>query len=385
MEGPPEVKAAKVRPDGAPGRSGRTSRLSTIRTTLRSILPPIPKSLAAYGAPTVALATIASFVIATFVFLAATGRLPAGMRIPFVSEARSAPIDIPPPREMPERLVDVDDFVAPSAKPGRSSVGRAVLQIPKTFTAGGDGSFDLVIHFNGNTELVLESYETTMLDTVVLVVNLGNGSGIYEEWAQHPENFERIFRRVPEIVEARGLEHAHIRRIAMSGWSAGYGAVVRALFMEGMADKVDAVVLLDGLHTSYKPGTTEIEGSNVTSIVDFARRATRGEKLLVITHSNIKPEGYLGVRESTDYLLSELHLERHAEELDTTIPKLNAAEGVLPKSELRPLHLFTEVRERGFIVRGFGGDQAAHHISHLMQMSQIALPELAKRWSGQGQ
>lgn len=362
----------------------RNSRLSTIRTTLRSMLPPIPKSFAAYGAPTVVLATIASFAIATLVFLAATGRLPEGMNLPFATAAKSVPVDIPPPREVAERVVEVEDFL-PSAKPGRSSIGRAVLQVPKTFTAGGDGGFDLVVHFNGNTELVLESYETALLDTVVVVVNLGSGSGLYEDWAQNPENLERIWRRVPEIVEKRGLEHAHIRRVALSGWSAGYGAVVRALFHPATAERVDAAILLDGLHTSYKPGTTEVEGSNIASIVEFARRAQRGEKLLVITHSNIKPDGYLGVRESTDYLLGQLGLSRHAADLDTTIPRLAASKGVLPEADLRPLHLSSEVREGSLIVRGFDGDQAAHHISHLMQMSQLALPALAQRWSRDGQ
>jgi hypothetical protein len=75
---------------------------------------------------------------------------------------------VPPPSKVIVVEEGLDEIVPPSAKPGRASVGRAVLQIPKTFTALDDGGFDLVVHFNGNTELVLESYEVAMLDTVVL-------------------------------------------------------------------------------------------------------------------------------------------------------------------------------------------------------------------------
>jgi pimeloyl-ACP methyl ester carboxylesterase len=193
---------------------------------------------------------------------------------------------------------------------------------------------------------------------------------------------------VPAILEARGLKEAKVRRLALVGWSAGYGAVMRALAHGPHADRVDAVILLDGLHTSYREGTNIVEPASLVSIEAFARRAMKGEKLFVLTHSNIQPMGYLGVRETTDYLLGKLELTRTEVDMKTEIPDLEAAKGVLPKADLRPLELRTEVRSGGFIVRGFGGDQAAHHISHLMQMSQIALPELAKRWTpiepGQG-
>lgn len=282
------------------------------------------------------------------------------------------------------------EIVPPSAKPsspssttitGRASVGRAVLQIPKTFTALNDGGFDLVVHFNGNTELVLESYEVALLDAVVLVGNLGNGSGVYEDRYANPDALGRVFEKVPAILEARGLKNAHLRRVALSSWSAGYGAIVRSLAHPPHAARVDAVVLLDGLHSSYRPGTTEVEGLLIEPVLRFAERARRGEKLLVLTHSNIKPEGYLGVRETTDYLLSRMSLERREVSATSTIPLLRAAKGVLPEDELRPLELRNEVREGGFIVQAFGGDQPAHHISHLMQMSVLALPELAKRWA----
>ncbi len=361
----------------------RKSRLSAVRETILSALPPIPKSIAALGGPIIAIVLVFGVALSAVVFLAATGRLPEGIarRLPF-SEPKGEQGDVPaPPSQVIVIEEELDEVMPPSAKPGRTSVGRAVLQIPKTFTAMQDGGFDMVVHFNGNTELVLESYEVALLDTVVLVVNLGNGSGIYEEQYTNPEALNRVFDKVPKVLEARGLKDAHIRRVALSAWSAGYGAVVKSLAHPAHADRVDAVILLDGLHSSYKPGTSEVEGLLIEPVLKFAERARTGEKLLVITHSNIKPEGYLGVRETVDYLLGRMSLERHDAKASSSIPRLRAAKGVLPEEELRPLELRSEVRDGSFIVRGFGGDQPAHHISHLMQMSVLALPELAKRWA----
>jgi hypothetical protein len=315
------------------------------------------------------------------VVLALAGRLPEGIarRLPFVDRGGEEAL-VPPP--LPENAELADDLVGPpSAEPGRTNVGRGVLSIPKTFTATGDGSFDLVIHFHGNTELALASYEVALLDAVVLVVNLGNGSGVYEDHYANPESLERVFERVPKIVQARGLENARIRHVALVGWSAGYGAIIKALGHRPHFDRVDAIVLLDGLHTSYLPGTDQVDGAPITNVERFMEQAKRGEKLAVLTHSNIRPSGYLGVRETADFLLGRLGVERHEASAQTTLPQFRAAVGVLPRDELRALELRSEARMGSLVVRGFGGDSAAHHISHLLQMSEIALPELAKWWA----
>ena len=358
----------------------RKSRIDTIRHTLMSVLPPIPKSFS--SGPILALSGIGFLLLIAFVILAATNRLPDGIkRFSWGHEAPTEEAFVPPP--VPPDAELVDDLVGPSAEPGRANVGRGVLSIPKTFTAMKDGGFDFVIHFNGNTELAVESYEVSLLDAVVMVVNLGNGSGVYENFYQNPDNLQRVLDRVPEIMKKRGLPNAHIKRLALVGWSAGYGAIVKILEHPQHADLVDAVILLDGLHTSYKPGTTIPEAANIMGVIKFAERAKAGEKLLVITHSNIEPIGYLGVHETTDFLLSQVGVERHDASAQTTLPNLAAAKGVLPKDELRALVLTSEARSGGLIVRGFGGNQAAHHISHLLQMSETALPELAKRWAPQ--
>ena len=53
--------------------------------------------------------------------------------------------------------------------------------------------------------------------------------------------------------------------------------------------------------------------------------------------------------------------------------------GVLPEAEFIPLDARAKLDEGELHVRGYGGDQPTHHMMHLIQMSEIALPEL-KQW-----
>ncbi len=386
----PAAKRARAERATSPSLGGsRPSRaerirnsLSQLRESVLSRLPPLPKSIAAMSAPIAVFSLVGLFAISVVVWLALTGRLPdVAARFSRADTPKTAELAPPPLKDLVE--LDEEELTGPSATPGRTNVGRGVLSIPRTFTAMKDGQFDLVIHFHGNTELAVQSYEVALLDSVVLVLNLGNGSGAYEERFGNPAALTTILERVPAILEKRGLKNARIRRLALVGWSAGYGAIIRSLEHQPHAERTDAVILLDGLHSSYREGTHDVEPASLLSVEAFARRAMNGEKLLVITHSRIQPMGYLGVQETVDFLLGRLDLKRTEVSWKTEIPALEAAKGVLPKDELRPLELVSEVRSGSFVVRGFKGDQPAHHISHLMQMSQIALPELAKRWQSE--
>src|SRR5258705_13683194 len=73
--------------------------------------------------------------------------------------------------------------------------------------------------------------------------------------------------------------------------------------------RVDAVLLLDGMHTSYVPdGTVLAAGGaldtvNLIAFADFARAAMRGEKRFVVTHSEIFPGTFASPTETGDWLL----------------------------------------------------------------------------------
>jgi len=267
------------------------------------------------------------------------------------------------------------------SRKGRSPIAGGLLTIPQSF-ASADGAYDLVIHFHGNTDLVEESYQKVGINAAVVIMNLGTGSGVYEDRYSAPAILPDVLDRTRGALEKRGLRRATLRRLALSAWSAGYGAVSRILDQPQMREKVDAIILLDGLHCGYLQGSHELAMERLASFERFAKQAIEGKKLFSITHSNITPLGeYAGTHETTDALLKRVGVPRTKGGDPPPMPPLSSIDGVVQKKSLRPLQPESEAHLRGLYVRGYGGDQPDHHSMHLVQMSVTALPDLVQYWS----
>src|SRR5262249_48405738 len=126
-------------------------------------------------------------------------------------------------------------------KEHRNSASGGVLVLPPSF-ASADGTYDLVLHFHGNTDLVEESFAVSKLNAAVLIQNLGIGSGPYEDKYTNPASFRDTLERVDEAMARRGLREPRRRRVAITAWSAGYGAAARILENAANADMVDTVL-----------------------------------------------------------------------------------------------------------------------------------------------
>ena len=262
---------------------------------------------------------------------------------------------------------------------GQTGAVGGVLSILPAFSSS-DGRYDLILHFHGNTNLVEESFATGKLNAVVVNQNLGIGSGPYEDkYAHNPGALRDTVERVDEAMARRGLKNAKAKRIALTAWSAGYGAIVRILEHAANIDKVDTVILLDGIHASFLPDGS-LDPLRIEPWARFARRAIFGDRLFVITHSEIKPLEYPGTHATTDSLLQVLELTRTEGGVQPEFPPLTSTHGV-PKSKLVPLLPLSEVHQGNFHVYGYDGEAVVDHIAHLVMMGSTAVPHLAKRWA----
>src|SRR6185436_1076640 len=87
---------------------------------------------------------------------------------------------------------------------------------------------------------------------VLVGIDLGIGSGAYSSGFASPDTWNQLIENVEaRVAKHAGLKAAHVRKIALSSWSAGYGAIEQILRQTG-GKKIDAVILLDSLHTSYE-------------------------------------------------------------------------------------------------------------------------------------
>jgi hypothetical protein len=224
--------------------------------------------------------------------------------------------------------------------------------------------FDLVVHFLSAAWLPQQAVAELRNQTVAAVVNLGAGSGTYDRAFADPSTFDSLLAGVAREVSAVSKRTARVGRVTLVGFSAGHGAVRAILREPRHFARVDAVLLLDGMHTSYIPENTvianggAIDTTNLVAFANFARAAMRGEKRFLVTHSEIFPGTFASTTETADWLLHTLGLRR--------TPVLHWGP--------RGMQQLSEVHAGRFDLLGFAGNSAPDHIDQLH-----AMPELLAR------
>ncbi|MBW2458533.1 MAG: hypothetical protein JRI68_28805 [Deltaproteobacteria bacterium] len=297
------------------------------------------------------------------------------------------PPDEPAAEEEPvqsDKPVRADKFVERGT---HVRLGDGVLYAPPDF-ASADGRFDLVVHYHGNVELVELSIAAAKLNALALVINYGESSGRYSRPLSNPDAFDNLLNSVEaRAATALRLANPRVERVALSSWSAGYGAVYHIIRSRSRLDRVDALLLMDSLHGHFAPGQeTKLLGLRLKPFVTFAKRALADEKLMVLTHSAVETHGYPSTTVSADDLLRRLGVPRSKANPASASPppvEIDVAVKAFPSGERNWMQVGSEVHRGAFHVLGCGGKGKGDHIAHLAQMSVTVLPLLATRWAEQ--
>jgi len=253
------------------------------------------------------------------------------------------------PREIPGVA---RTFSGPDGKP-------VEVFIPES--ARGAKAVNLVIHFLGAAWIPELAVSRLGKNNVVAVLNLGAGSGVYDRAFADPVAFDTLLANISRELSAAAGKDVRIARITLSGFSAGHGAVRAILRDPAHFARVDEVLLMDGMHTSYVPEGVVMEKGgtldprNLDAFVHFAEGAVNGHKRFLITHSEIFPGTFASTTETADYLLGSLGLKR--------APVLRwGPNGMQQLSEVRAGH---------FELMGFAGNTAPDHIDQFQGMPEF--------------
>jgi len=242
------------------------------------------------------------------------------------------------------------------------SMGQMIVPTRGGIAANGD--FDVVFHFHGH-EPARKEWVQVMNGPVFVAFTLGIGSGAYESAFRDPAAFTQLLESVEHAVAERHKRpRARARKIALSAWSAGYGAVEEILH-QPIASRIDSVILLDGLHCDYVSGGG-LEEHQLAAFLKFARAAARGDKLMVVSHSSIIPPGYASTTETSNYLIDALGGR----------PASSRARDSDPMG----LELVSRFDRAGFHVRGYSGNAELDHCAHLGLFRDILRVHLLPRW-----
>jgi hypothetical protein len=244
------------------------------------------------------------------------------------------------------------------------------IAIPQRGGHTPDFGYDVVVHFHG--QLPIRKTLVQVAGGVTFVgIDKGLGSGSYSGPFHDPDLFPRLRGCIEGALRrASGSPRAHIRHLALTAWSAGYGAVNEIL--KRHSDQVDAVVLLDGLHAAWNPkhprhdrSLSAVIAGPIQPTVDFARRASAGEKIFIFTHSRVDPIDYPSTAQTADLLLAELGLER---------PPSEDGDAAGPFAQL------TGVDVRGFHLWPLRGTDELAHCAHISLIARAVRDVLEPEW-----
>jgi hypothetical protein len=280
----------------------------------------------------------------------AVGATPAGAIPAWVSEK-------PKPRTQTQRTAE-ERGINPCATPDpgfgvyggwHRDVAMGQYLRPPRGGLRSDDSFDVMFHFHGH-EPARKEWVKEMSGAVFASVDLGVGSGAYEETFADPSRFEEYVRSVEKAIRlASGRPQAHARHIGLSAWSAGYGAVLKIL-AQPTGKRIDTVVLLDGLHAGYVDG--HVDGRQIESVRAFARAAARNpRKLFFMSHSSIIPPGYASTTETAHFLVWSVGGKPRARHTKTFAPM--------------GLEMISAYDLAGFHERGYDGNDKMDHCAHI--------------------
>jgi len=263
------------------------------------------------------------------------------------------------------------DATAPAAptalvtRPLRIPLAHSLLIAPHGCSGLGD-RFDVLIHFHGAFATVEPQLMQSGIDAVYLVQNLGNGSGAYEDAYAGRGALGAQLESIRRTLDLYcGGSARSVARVALSGWSAGYGAIYRILARPAEAARVDAILLADGMHVGYEPGSRRVRAVAMAPYLNFAAASARGERLMAVTHSAITPPGYASTSATAEFLVRELALD--------PAPAGNA--------EPRPGMHSTGSNSRGSLsISGYAGGDARAHCDHLYAIGDTLWSQLRERW-----
>jgi hypothetical protein len=218
----------------------------------------------------------------------------------------------------------------------------------------------LFLHFHGGTWI--PEISAAKNSVAVIGVQLGAGSSVYGK----PFADSKVFADL--LAEAEGKAERKFPRVGLTSWSAGYGSVCAILKTPEHYERVQFVLLLDGLHAGYaggKPGPKESEliADDPAIFVKLAKDAVAGKKQFTLTHTEIFPGTFASTTETADHLLKHLGLKRKA---------------VLRWGPMGT-QVLCEMKEGGFHLIGFAGNSAPDHVDVLHALPELLRDVLAKQ------
>ncbi|MEQ8210220.1 MAG: hypothetical protein RH917_10345 [Lacipirellulaceae bacterium] len=235
------------------------------------------------------------------------------------------------------------------------------LFVPDTYQHRPADVADLLIHFHGNPQTIWNNAEYAKLNAVVVTVNYNGLSSAYSGPFSDRELFGALLGEALDKLRSDEDFPTSLAwdRVAVSSFSAGYGAVREILKNEAYVSEIDVLLAADSLYATTAKDGTPLD-SQMAGFKAFASMAQGGEKTFVFTHSQVLTHTYENTIETGDELLEHLGI---------------AASRVKTKG-LGTLQFYRHAQSGNFQLWGARGDDGDAHLEHLRYIGEF-LPLLS--------
>jgi hypothetical protein len=248
--------------------------------------------------------------------------------------------------------------------PSWRGTGFGAYLAPQSGYVTEDGGVDIIFHFHA-AQLAEKEWRAVSPNAIIVSCAYGMGSAPYTQAFTDPARFGRMVDEVLRaLAKSDGIDKPlHARRITLLAWSAGFGSVAKIL-QQGYYDRIDTVVLLDGIHGVYTRSKA-VDPHSIEHWARFARDAASGKKAMVITHSSIIPPDYPSSTETADALCDALGVERTK----------------LYEKEPNGMTLIERADSGDLHMRGYAGTDKKDHIDNLRLLDEVMSEFVMPRWA----
>lgn len=226
------------------------------------------------------------------------------------------------------------------------------LYLPEGYRPKPEG-VTLTIHFHGAPWFAIQEHLRRPLDGPLIAFHNGEGSSVYRK----PFLDHYRLRRWTKLVEAR--IGAPVRRVDISSFSAGYGAVREIVKQPEYRRLIHRIVLADSMYAGYSPifpgaRTRRPTPEDIDPWQEFVQMAARGEKQFALTHSQVPTDTYANSVACARWI---------AMFAGTREAVVNGGTGRYP--------LLTRVDVGGLHIWGYGGTDAGAHVVHARHIADV--------------
>lgn len=259
---------------------------------------------------------------------------------------------------------------SPAAEPGpitrfTTPAGSTILYTANAVNEAGE--YDAIIHFHGVYTALEPALRDSQLNCVVLIVEAGLTAQDYSRRFGAAGTLQALLRGLRRQV-SREHDGAKVRerRLAISAWSAGYGATNQILRRPEDVALISALLLSDSPHAAFLDlGRRVVSDDQLEPYRLFAESARAGERVFGMTHTQIQTGDFASTTEVAERLRTLLKLP----------------EEILPASLLGLESLRGQIQQGGILMQGFSGGDRHAHAEQQRLLGQTLWRWLARHWS----